>query len=81
MRFSLVAVVYVIIGKGTNICMEQMKMKLHTFFVVFNTRVEQLIMVINILFLSGLHVNATLILNTCTSWHETMLVSILLNQK
>ena len=40
---------------------------------------RQLMIVINIL--SRLHVNAALVLNTCTSWHETMLVPILLNQK
>ena len=35
----------------------------------------------NILFQSRLHVYATLLLNTFTSWHETMLVLILFSQK
>ena len=47
---------------------------------VVNIDSEQFVlMIVNILFQSGLHVNATLVLNTCISWHETMLVPTLFN--
>ena len=41
---------------------------------------RQLMIVMCVLFYLGPQVNATLVY-TCTSWHETILVLILVNQK